>query len=208
VTVFLYSKVRHRRTETPPVFTDYHRYKPFLRVEFLQKCVYCRAADTPGKYEMFGVDHYRPKKHFDELRCTYSNLFYACNPCNRRKDEFWADDASEKFIPNPCDHVMFDHLRFVGASVEAHSVAGEWTIDLLDLNEEASVLFRENIITLVKLASDTRRALERDLQRVRTAFGRESGAERRRELELARNQLTEELTRVENSLVMLGGVES
>jgi hypothetical protein len=89
---FSYPKSRHTRRLRPGPFKKYSEYKPFLREEFEKKCVYCRMPDTMKDYEMYGVDHYRPKSLFSELLTTYANLFYCCNPCNRRKREY--SDAS------------------------------------------------------------------------------------------------------------------
>ena len=71
MTVFLYPKARHIRTQTPPAFLDYRRFKPFLRVEFDARCVYCREADMMKGQESFGVDHYRPKRDFPNLTSEY-----------------------------------------------------------------------------------------------------------------------------------------
>lgn len=145
---YAYPKVRHTRTERPAQNKDYRAYKPVLRREFREKCVYCRAPDQ-GRLDAYGVDHYRPKSLFPDLAQQYENLFYSCNGCNARKGRFWPSSSDEKagrFIPNPCDHMMFGHLRFREAVVEAKSVAGEFTLKLLDLNSPTVVRFREAIL--------------------------------------------------------------
>ena len=61
-------------------------------------------------------------------------LFYACNCCNRRKGNYWPGDFEEiheHFIPNPCDHVMFEHLRYNDAKVDEQSETGNFTIEHL-----------------------------------------------------------------------------
>ncbi len=132
----------------PGPFKGYSEYKPFLREEFEKKCVYCRMPDTMKDLEMYGVDHYRPKSLFPELLTTYSNLFYCCNPCNRRKREYWPTRGKLKthFIPNPCDHEMFAHLRFSGEKVQARTVAGAVAYDLLDLDDPEVVEYRRFIL--------------------------------------------------------------
>jgi hypothetical protein len=92
------------------------------------------------------------------LERVYTNLFYACNPCNRRKGDFWpgeSERAGAVFIPNPCDHVMFDHLRFERGEVVGKSAAGKFVIETLDLNEEAVVEYRVNVICLIQLVKTT-----------------------------------------------------
>jgi hypothetical protein len=96
-------------------------------------------------YEAYGVDHYRPKKLFPHLATEYLNLFYACNRCNAFKGSFWPTPglrSAKKFIPNPCEHRMFDHLRYKGAQVVAKTPAGAMTVELLDLNHDSAVDWR------------------------------------------------------------------
>lgn len=151
---FHYPKSKHKRTISPPAYRDYRRYKPALRQEFEGQCVYCRAVDAVKGLDNFGVDHYRPQKHYPRLAAEYLNLFYACNRCNRLKRDFWPSATHRRngqFVPNPCEHVMWDHLRYRGATVSAASAAGTWTVDLLDLNESAGVRFREGYLSALQL---------------------------------------------------------
>ena len=102
--VFAYPRVRHRRRLSPGPFKRYQKYKDALREEFARRCVYCRLPDSVPKPEAFGVDHYRPKSQFQHLECEYSNLFYACNGCNRRKGKFWPTPAmlaARQFLGRP-----------------------------------------------------------------------------------------------------------
>jgi hypothetical protein len=46
---------------------------------------------------------------------------------------------------------MFRHLRYRGASVEARSPAGEVALDLLDLNDSATVTWREGVLGAVSV---------------------------------------------------------
>jgi uncharacterized protein (TIGR02646 family) len=168
VALFHYPKVRHIRTKSPAYANDYRRYKSFLREEFDGTCVYCRKPDRLGDLDAFGVDHYRPKKRFPSLATTYSNLFYACNTCNRRKGQFWPSGIQQQngqFVPNPCDYTMFDHLRSGAAGqVDPHSKAGEWTIDLLLLNESVRVDFRKAMVQALSLARGQKRQLKETIE--------------------------------------------
>ena len=151
---FHYSKTKHIRTESPPAYSRYRKFKPHLRIEFSGRCVYCRALDRIKGPETFGVDHYRPQNHFPLLSAEYLNLYYACNLCNSRKSDFWPSSQLLKlgrFIPNPCDHVMFEHLRYKHGTVTSTSNAGEWTIEHLDLNDPEAVHWRETVIGVVDL---------------------------------------------------------
>jgi HNH endonuclease len=102
-------------------------------------------------YDSFGVDHYRPKSKFPSLETSYTNLFYCCNACNSRKGDFWPTGriAKERFIPNPCDHQMANHVRFKRAQVDWRSPAGEFMLELLDLNDREFLSFRETTLAAI-----------------------------------------------------------
>lgn len=148
---FRYPQSKHRRKYNPQYRTN-KSYKKVLRYEFNRQCIYCRRPEF-YKHEDFGVEHYKPKEIFPELEWDYDNLFYACNTCNSRKGESWPTKtqiANNAFIPNPCEHIMFKHLKFHGATVELRSEAGIYTDELLDLNDDVAVSFREAIIYLIR----------------------------------------------------------
>lgn len=156
VNPFHYPKAKHQRIHTPPVYQNYRQYKPELREEFSGQCVYCRALDRVKGQESFGVDHYRPKSLFPHLANEYLNLFYACNRCNSWKGRFWPSPGQRKnqiFVPNPCEHVMFQHLRYSNGAVMGSSTAGGFTIDLLDLNDPAAVEWRHSFSRALDLIS-------------------------------------------------------
>ncbi len=157
MTPYSYPKTRHQRTQNPGFFSNYRSYKPFLQIEFERKCVYCRQPDsvTPNAHG-YGVDHYRPKSKFPQESSDYKNLYYCCSSCNIRKGSFWPEPADLKvrFIPNPCDFVMFDHLRFQGAVVTAKSKAGEFTADRLDLNDPATQAYRRDLNLSISIFED------------------------------------------------------
>lgn len=152
---FLYQKILHVRRENPPAFSSYRNFKPFLEREFGYKCVYCRAPDTRLNHVVFHIDHYRPKGRFPDLINEYSNLFYSCSSCNVRKGQYWPPESSSPMIPNPCDHIMFRHVRFSRNRVTAHSVHGAWMIEILDLNDENSISFREMTITTLAATGES-----------------------------------------------------
>lgn len=160
---FRYPKARHIRRQQPGPYRDAARYKPALQVEFERKCVYCRAPDTVRGSESFGVDHYRPKGKFPGLATAYENLFYACNACNSRKGAYWPRprEQSTRFVPNPCDHEMFRHLRFQGAEVEARSDPGRVAVELLDLNASDAVAWRNLVLKALELADRNAEGLAR-----------------------------------------------
>ena len=152
MTVFSFPKSRHVRLQRPPTYRNYRSYRPVLQKEFCRICVYCRTPDSITASLNFGVDHYRPKSKFPAEENRYSNLYYCCSACNSRKRDHWPIPSliSTQFIPNPCDHVMFDHLRFQGDIVISKSEAGRFTSELLDLNDPKVVEFRAFVSRMIE----------------------------------------------------------
>ncbi|MFO8074264.1 MAG: HNH endonuclease [Polyangia bacterium] len=209
MTPFRYPKAKHTRREQPPQYQQYRTYKPFLRREFERKCIYCRLPDTLKGKDSFGVEHYRPKQHFPELEFDYDNLFYACNCCNSRKGAFWPTQdqlARGEFIPNPCDHVIFKHLRYSGAQVEPRTAAGELCWEVLDLNDEDSVAYREFVIGLIKSATIERGAWQQTLEEIDAELANSNTPpDRVKELDLARPGVEADLQACEARIARLLG---
>lgn len=156
---FRYPKSRKVRTCNPAP-RPYAEYKPLLRREFRRKCVYCCLPDFLRRGLEFEIDHYKPQtKYLNSSDAdNYQNLFYSCRPCNSHKKAFFPKNDNitmGEFIPNPCDHVMTDHLKFVGSRIEPQSPAGKFTEERLLLNEDAIVEFREFVIRAINIATAT-----------------------------------------------------
>lgn len=168
--------------------------------------MYCRLPDGVKGVDDFGVGHYKPKARFPELKATYSNLYYACNCCNRRKGDFWptsGDVAAGRFIPNPCDHVMFEHLRFKGAAIESRSAAGRQAEEKMMLNDEESVNYRHFVITTISL-------IEEAIQIVRSTISSINAQSRADpsqtlQLDVERRAAETKLGELESHLLRLGG---
>jgi len=163
---FIYPKTVHVRKLAPSTVSS---QKSILRAEFFSQCVYCRLPDGIKGQDNFGIDHYRPRSLFPDLKNTYSNLFYACNACNRRKKDYWPSSAAiaaGRFIPNPCDHVMYQHLRYRRARVEPHTAAGEEADKRLMLNDDVSIQFREFLLGLIAMAEEKKRSVTETFSRI------------------------------------------
>jgi hypothetical protein len=107
---------RFTRRENPPVYSNYRRYKSYLRRDFLLRCVYCeRTEEYLGGEEAFEVEHFKPTAKFPELICVYSNLYYACRPCNGHKSQTWpsAEQIAQGYrFADPCvEDLHLDHLQ-------------------------------------------------------------------------------------------------
>jgi hypothetical protein len=203
---FAYPKTQHRRGPDPGPYTSYKTYKRHLRDEFQGTCVYCRVRDSVDREALFAVEHYRPQSVFPYLITEWNNLFYACLSCNGAKSNFVARGvlAKTRFIPNPCDHVMFAHLRYKGAVVEAHSKTGEFVIDQLDLNAPTSLQFREFFDDALANARQKLRACVDLVQDIEAATGRAAGA-RLAELQVALDEAKAIATEAEQKFRFIAG---
>jgi len=153
LSTFSYPKARHARQENPKQYKTYQSYRPYLEREFSHQCVYCRLPDWLDPSAIFTIDHYKPKDFHKNLECHYPNLFYCCHACNSRKGTHpYVKDYRTKqlratlswSVPNPCDHIMADHIRVNSASfyIDARSEDGQCTIELLDLNSDKRIRHR------------------------------------------------------------------
>jgi len=179
VNPFSYPTRRHRRTERPRAYADYHRYKPYLRREFGGQCVYCRLPDALKEEAIFHVDHFRPKARFPELVADYENLLYACPACNRRKGDYWPteeDLAAGRQVANTCDVVMSKHLKYVGAEVRGLSRRGRFTVAHLCLNDERSMEYRRFYMGILEAARAKVREVRALLGRQKQSRGKPSSA--------------------------------
>ncbi len=121
---------------------DWRKYREILRVDFEFRCAYCEMTEASVfGIGAFGIDHFRPKSRYPELDCTYSNLYYCCNDCNRYKGAIWpSEDSSTRgyFFPDPCvccpvpDHFELNGEAFLVPSTRA----GGFAIEVLGLNRE------------------------------------------------------------------------
>ncbi|MBI5544703.1 MAG: HNH endonuclease [Deltaproteobacteria bacterium] len=168
---FRYPTKQHRRRERPPATNNYHDFKPFLRREFERKCIYCRLPDTLRGESNFAVEHFKPKDLFPELLTVYSNLFYVCSSCNRRKWNIWpaAKEIKQgRFFPNPCANVMDKHIRYKNALVIPRSHAGVFLEEVMMLNtDENGIAFRKHIIRQLERLVTLQKQLQLALRTMR-----------------------------------------
>lgn len=154
--LFYFPKYKYVRRLAPRKFKRYQSYKRFLRDEFSRTCVYCRQPDTSAPNLNFGVDHYRPKglSQFAGLITHYPNLFYCCGGCNSRKGNYWpVNEKNGPFVVNPCDFDMASHLKFNATTCEVEPVGlhGEFTEELLQLNDQDLIKYRKSTLSIIKL---------------------------------------------------------
>ncbi len=104
VAPFAYPTAVHVRRHGPGPYDGYGTFKPWLRDEFLFRCVYClkRERWSHEGADIFSVEHIVPQAVDSSLACVYENLLYACTKCNSlRGTSVWL---------NPTECVMADYL--------------------------------------------------------------------------------------------------
>ena len=86
---FAYPPTPHHRRHGPSGYELYGGYKPWLRDEFVFRCVYCLEREMwyPDRASSFSVDHVIPQSEAPSLVCEYTNLVYACTRCNSARRE-------------------------------------------------------------------------------------------------------------------------
>lgn len=128
------------RAQTPPVYTDHLSYRPFLRIDFRERCAYCERTEVwLGGTDFFTVDHFRPRSKFPELSFHYPNLYYACGKCNQHKANTWPNEnlSAKGFrLSDPCEEDMYsEHLRELEeGTLESLDNCGRYTCDHIRLN--------------------------------------------------------------------------
>lgn len=145
ITPFKFPHARHTRKNHPQRYKSYSSYKPNLRKEFEERCVYCRTPLSPGWGTHAVVEHFRPQVKFPELATDYLNLFLSCDICNSYKGSHWSEE-SVKTLLNPCDDVMSHHVSYSSTRVESSSARGEHHIQRLRINRDDRVHQRKLII--------------------------------------------------------------
>ena len=146
------------RQESPPSFSDYRKYKPFLRTDFDYQCAYCESREPElGGEKRTHIDHYKPKKKFPNLATLYANLFYSCPECNQSKKDYWptvSQRLAKQFILNPSDHDFSRHFDRSSANWRGLTLAGRWNISKLLLSSAEQVRRRDDRKVLVDLVAE------------------------------------------------------
>jgi hypothetical protein len=196
---FLYPQEIHKRTQHPPRASHYRSYKVVLREEFARRCVYCCRPDGFGSLDEFVVEHYAPQHLFADRLLDYNNLFYACQPCNRRKGAYWPDDAQRaagSVIVNPCDYRMTSHVRFSGDTVIARSSEGRWTLGTLDLNGADCLSLRVKVRGTIDALNANIEQLRHAIADCTIELAATADPDRTRSLTATRDKYENRLTRV------------
>lgn len=131
---FEYPTEPHERRHGPAGYTNYERYRPWLRDEFLYRCVYCLNRERWCSDAIaFNIDHFLPVSVAPDLSCEYTNLLYACARCNLAKSDIVG-------IADPCQVAYGDCLvvRETGV-IEPLNKQGIKIADAMALNMKTRV---------------------------------------------------------------------
>lgn len=91
--IFVYPTVRDSRLHGPGGYVSYESYRPWLRDEFLFRCVYCLKRETWGQATAeYDLDHFEPRSVVPQRQFDYLNLVYSCRRCNLVKLDQQIDD--------------------------------------------------------------------------------------------------------------------
>jgi hypothetical protein len=131
---FEYPTEPHQRRYGPAGYTNYESYRPWLRDEFLYRCVYCLNREKWCSDDVaFNIDHFLPVAIAPDLSCEYANLLYACGRCNRAKSDIVG-------IADPCQFAYGDCLVVTKAGlIEPLNKQGIKIADSLALNMKTRV---------------------------------------------------------------------
>jgi len=143
---FAYPQEPHARRHHPRGYADYAGYKPWLRDEFVFRCVYCLERETwyPSRDAAFSIDHFDPQVLRPERNRDYTNLVYACTRCNSVK-------SAATSLLDPTAAGLGLHMRVAAdGSIQALSKAGQRLIDLLHLDVNPAVEVRREYLLLLR----------------------------------------------------------
>jgi hypothetical protein len=127
----------------------YNDYKHDLRFDFWYACGYCTMSEVEAKGIGFQIDHYIPQSEPSTNPNRYSNLIWACQPCNRDKGEFFPPELRAKgtrFFKADED-VFEEHFEPDGLRLKWKTTVGETTVETLRLN-------KLNLLRIRKIRAD------------------------------------------------------
>src|SRR5258708_7931276 len=141
--LFDYPTTKHVRRHGPSGYKEYSSFKPWLRDEFVFRCVFClvreRMKDPDGQ-DAFAVEHLKPKKKYPNLICEYENLVYACLKCNSFKGELAG-------VPSPCAAIYANQIEVRSdGTIHGLTQVGKKMIRVLRLDRDDLTEFRRRYL--------------------------------------------------------------
>lgn len=112
-------------------YTDYHKYKEHLALDFNHRCGYTNCVDRWfGGQRTFQIDHFKPHSVYPNLKTEYGNLVYCCSYVNRLK----SNDDDVKYL-DPCNEDYNIHFgRSHDGRIYGKTTCGKFMTQKLSLN--------------------------------------------------------------------------
>lgn len=143
---FLYPETQHVRRHAPYGYDTYESFRPWLRDEFLFRCVYCLKREQWGIIKShYNLDHFLPQARVPEAALDYENLLYTCITCNSVK--------RDQIVPDPCQCML--HGRVIvheDGSINGTDSESRRLIRKLGLDDPEYSEFRRLWIDIIALA--------------------------------------------------------
>ena len=136
------TSARIHRRESPPVMrgrAGYRNAEPYLRRDFDYRCAYCCVHEQQmGGSQAFCIDHFKPRSR-GGLVNDYTNLYWACIPCNMIKHDKWPtrEQLRQGYrFADPCSE-QDGGVHFVESDeglLQPITPCGEYHVSMLRLN--------------------------------------------------------------------------
>ena len=154
---FHYPNTRHRRRHGPEGYEDLESFRPWLRDEFLFRCVYCLEREQWSNIiAAFHIDHFQPIASRPGDKLEYDNLLYVCRACNLVK--------GDQAILDPLRVLLSDAvIVHSDGRIEGMTASARRLIEQMALNRGAYRQRRQLIGQIVALARRHDRMLYRAL---------------------------------------------
>ncbi len=142
---FTYPAADEQRRHGPSGYSDYVSFRPWLRDEFVFRCVYCLVRECWGRFTgEFDLDHFVPQSQDESLTTEYSNLLYSCNS----KKGSLALPEVERSLTSESVTVGLD------GRLVPHTDEAERLILVMTLNSPQWLQWRLSWIRIVELAAE------------------------------------------------------
>jgi hypothetical protein len=139
---FAYPNTAHVRKHGPHGYADYQDYRPWLRDEFIFRCVFCLYREQWPSTQIFQIDHLLPRSRHPERELDYDNLLYLCPRCNGNK--------RAQLVPDPCRVALANCLRVhPDGTITAQNRTGLLLVKALRLDNAAYTQMRSLMIQIV-----------------------------------------------------------
>lgn len=138
---YRYPATRHRRRHGPTGYNDLESFRPWLRDEFVFRCVYCLEREAwSNLVAAFAIDHFSPTSIDPAKRLDYENLLYACRACNAVKGDQQVPDPLKVMLAD--DVVVYEDGHIEGRSRDAMRLIAAMKLDRPAYNDRRRLIWR------------------------------------------------------------------